>query len=428
MRKFPVIDYKSHPAFKSLASDTNDLSARLLPLFQELDEVTAVFDQSITPYSQVEIERFYNEKVSGIVESGIKKMLVEEYHFNAVAKEIMLKALPGFICKLIDQSIYKNIRKQYKTSNLPANAKKVYDELCANGISTSHIESSDIAGINKAIEPYKNEVLKMSEANPHGRNAIDIPKRSEHWNIMMKNFRSSGFLEGASAFYGSELFISGCGLELSTEKQTWWRNCYSDIGLETTPCAYMHNDYDFDYVKSLVYLSDVEKDTGPFSYIPESHLWQREHSLSFFIKETEMQLNNYAKSKGIGKANYYRRAMGVPEGREIFFSLPTLFQQLSHFGDDILPDTELSRELMEKEFQLTSDKGNFAFFTGGTGIHRGSNVYRGHRWAFQITLSKNPGLKKKLTNASRNLVASTLKNVIGEKEMLKLQKKFKATF
>jgi ectoine hydroxylase-related dioxygenase (phytanoyl-CoA dioxygenase family) len=187
----------------------------------------------------------------------------------------------------------------------------------------------------------------------------------------------------------------------------------------------MHNDYDYDYVKSLVYLSPVTKKQGPFSYIPESHKWQREHSLSFFIKETEMELNKHFKAKNMGRANYYRRAMGIPEGRSVFYGLPSIFQQLSHFGDDVMPDTDLCKDLLSKEWQITSEDGNFAFFTGGTGIHRGSNVEEGERWAFQITLTREPDIRKKITSFGRYLTGTIMNKVLGEQRMVQVQKKLK---
>lgn len=428
MRAFPIINYANHPAFSQFTVNERDLSGRLLPVFQELDNIIDTFDKVESVYSEQDISQFYQKTVSPFIDSRLRKLILEEYQYNKDAEEIMLKSFSGLLTKLMDQSLYKNVKKQNRFTGLSASARKVLDELNEKGISTSRISQNHIELINKDIEPYKKAVLEMEQKNPYGRNHIDIPKRSRHWSLIEKAFNDSGFLQGASAFYGSNLYVTGCGLELSTDKQTWWRDCYADKGISTVPCAYMHNDYDYDYVKSLVYLSEVGPQQGPFSYIPESHQWEREQSLSFYIKETEMNLNNFFKAKNMGKPNYYRRAMGIEEGREVFFALPALFQQLSHFGDDVMPDTPLSNELMSKEFRMTTEDGNFAFFTGGTGIHRGSNVSEGHRWAFQITLTKDQGLKKKITSATRRLVGESLKTLVGESQMLNLQRKYKKTF
>lgn len=428
MRAFPVIDYASHPAFSGLKKNDRDLSPVLLPVFQELDVIINRFDQVESVYSTVEISDFYQKTVATFIDLQLKRRIREEYQYNAGAEEIMMTSFGGLLTKLMDQSLYKNVRKQNKFRGLTPKGQKVLADLNEKGISTSRIDQKFIDMINEDIVPYKNAILEMEKQNPFGRNYMDIPKRSRHWRLIEKAFHDSGFLQGASAFYGSDLYVTGCGLEMSTDKQTWWRDCYADKGISTVPCAYMHNDYDYDYVKSLVYLSEVGPQQGPFSYIPESHKWEREQSLSFYIKETEMNMNLYFKARNLGKPNYYRRAMGIEEGREVFYALPTLFQQLSHFGDDVMPNTSLSDELMSKEFRMTSEEGNFAFFTGGTGIHRGSNVSEGHRWAFQITLTKGQGLKKKITAASRRIIGESLKTLLGEQQMLQLQRKYKKTF
>ncbi|MBL7729399.1 MAG: hypothetical protein JNM68_17015, partial [Dinghuibacter sp.] len=216
----------------------------------------------------------------------------------------------------------------------------------------------------------------------------------------------------------------GCGLEYSTDKQTWWRDAYADAGLPTSRCVYMHNDYDYDYVKSLVYLSEVSATTGPFSYVPESHHWTRPLSLSFYIKELEIALSRKMRALAPKDDPYYRPAMKYEAGRKLFISFPSIFRQLSHFGDDVLDGTPLSDELMSKEFQVTSDKGNFVFFTGGSGIHRGGNVYKGERWALQITLTREPGLKKKISSFSRRTTGAMLAAILGEEKMLQIQKKY----
>lgn len=428
MTAFPVIDYSQHPAFSNLHADPNDLSARLLPVFQEIDAKVMAFDDEKRTYSDEEIRAFYQQVLAPYIEQNLTRVISDDYTFNVDARQIMLTSIQGLIHKLTDQSLYKNVKKSNHFSGLSTAAQRVLGDLNEKGITTGRIDQKVIDTINKDIAPYREEVERMEKSNPHGRNYIAIPKRSRHWRLIEDNLNKSGFMAGASAFYGSNLVVTGCGLELSTERQTWWRDCYSDCNIPTVPCAYMHNDYDYDYVKSLVYLSEVEKEQGPFSYIPESHKWTREHSLSFFIKETEMNTNLYFKGKGLGKPNYYRRAMGIEEGRKVFYALPKLFQQLSHFGDDIMPDSPLNDQLMSREFSLTSDQGNFAFFTGGTGIHRGSNVAKGHRWAFQITLTREPDLVKKVTSLSRRLAGETMKSIVGERKMLNLQKKFKATF
>ena len=351
--------------------------------------------------------------------------MIHAYQGNEESRQLMINALGTFIQKLIDQSVYFNLKKQFPVKLTSAKSKKVYDELNEHGITLSTISASDIEKYNKGISAYRSEIKRQSDENPLGRNALSLPRRSSHWGIIEKNMFQSGFIEGASAFYGSNLVVTGCGLEYSSERQRWWHNCYADVGIPTTKCVYMHNDYDYDYVKSLVYLNNIEStEGGPFCYIPESHKWQREKSLSFYIKDLEIQLAAAARKKGVAKNTYYRPAMSSVEGRTLFIALPKLFRQLSHFGDDVLDETDLSKELLSKEMAVTSDKGNFCFFTGGSGIHRGGNVYKGDRWALQITLTKEPALTKKISSFARNTAGTVLASILGEDKMLQLHKRY----
>ncbi len=425
MKRFPIIDYTIHPAFKDLPQYSDSISTSLLISFQELNNRMNEFDSQKQALSVQLIEEYYKNSIAPFVASSIVNLIETSYQGNANSKNIMLNAFDGFVNKLIDQSIYFNIKKQYPIKLTSANAKKVYEELSENGITLSSISKENIENYKKGISAYINELKKQSDISPFGRKALGLPKRSSHWRIIEKNMKNSGFLEGASAFYGSDLTVTGCGLEYSSDRQRWWQNCYEDVGIVTNKCVYMHNDYDYDYVKSLVYLNDVESmEGGPFCYIPESHKWTREKSLSFYIKETERLL--YQTSKEFGKKNYYRSAMSCPHGRELFIALPALFRQLSHFGDDVMDNSELSNELLSKEMAVTSDKGNFCFFTGGSGIHRGGTVFKGERWALQITLTKEPNLKKKITSVARKTTGSVMASILGEQKMIELSKKIKS--
>ena len=424
MKRFPVIDYSMHPAFTQLPQYTDTISEDLHKAFVEINVRMDEFDGKKEPYSLGQIESFYKHTIAEFVSNTITP-LIHAYQGNEESRQLMINALGTFIQKLIDQSVYFNLKKQYPVKLRTANAKKVYEELTENGITLSAITEAEIAKYNKEITAYKNEIKRQSDEDPLGRKAMGLPRRSSHWGIIEKNMIQSGFIEGASAFYGSNLAVTGCGLEYSSDRQRWWQNCYEDVGLPTSKCVYMHNDYDYDYVKSLVYLNRVETvEGGPFCYIPESHKWEREKSLSFYIKDLEIQLAAAARKKGVGKKAYYRPAMSSVEGRTLFIAFPALFRQLSHFGDDVLDDSDLSKELLSKEMAVTSDKGNFCFFTGGSGIHRGGNVYKGDRWALQITLTKEPALTKKISSFARNTAGTILATILGEDRMLQLHKRY----
>jgi ectoine hydroxylase-related dioxygenase (phytanoyl-CoA dioxygenase family) len=424
MREFPRIDYTQHPAFRDLAQYPDELSAVLHTHFEETGLLVKEFDAQKEHLDEAVIRNFYSNTISPYVSGKIAPLIEEGYQGPAECKEMMLLSLGSFVSKMVDQSLYQNIKKGYQGKPATTASKKVYDELVENGITLSSIPAEAIEKFNREITPYKKELLEKGATQPHDRIAMGLPRRSAYWRIIEQYMETSGFKQGASAFYGGELVVTGCGLEYSNDQQTWWRDCYADKGLPVNRCVYMHNDYDYDYVKSLVYLTDVTTQTGPFCYIPESHHWTRPLSLSFYLKELEIALSRKIRSTIKGKDAYYRPAMKYEAGRKLFIAFPKIFHQLSHFGDDIEDGTALGNELLSKELQVTSEKGNFVFFTGGSGIHRGGTVYKGERWALQITLTREPGLKKKITSFSRRTTGALLAVILGEEKMLQIQKKY----
>jgi len=424
MRAFPTIDYTQHPAFKHLPQNTDNLSEALTGHFDHIGVLVKEFDSHSNHRDEAVIHDFYNQAIAPYVSKNIAPLVKNEYTGPVESRDMMLAALGSFVTKIVDQSLYQNIKKMSPVKADSANAKKVYEELVENGITLSSIPKEAIEKFNQDIEVYKKELKAQADAQPEGRSAISLPRRSSYWRIIEQHMEQSGFQKGAAAFYGGNLVVTGCGLEYSSDRQTWWKNCYADAGLPTNKCVYMHNDYDYDYVKSLVYLNEVNDEGGPFCYIPESHHWMRPLSLSFYIKELEIAIAKKVKAGLQQKEIYYRPAMKHEAGRKLFISFPSIFRQLSHFGDDIMDGTPLSDELLSKELRVTSDKGNFAFFTGGSGIHRGGTVHKGERWALQITLTREPGLKKKITSFSRRTTGAMLAAILGEEKMLKIQKKY----
>src|SRR5207244_1942850 len=81
----------------------------------------------------------------------------------------------------------------------------------------------------------------------------------------------------------------------------------------------------------------------------------------------------------------YRGTAGSPERRRIFRQLPRACQGTSHFGDDVVPGSDLAHELAAREFKfLSADRGRVLVFDGGHTLHRGALVETGERLALQV--------------------------------------------
>jgi hypothetical protein len=185
--------------------------------------------------------------------------------------------------------------------------------------------------------------------------------------------------------------FTGFSLEYSHEKQNWWRDLYSDVGLENPRTAYMHYDHGCRNPKAIIALSDVIERNGPTGYVKGSPSKPRSNFVHFLIKSIDycFQDDNAADAKG----SYRRRFQGVEYRRE-FLMLPTALQGSSHFGEDVTDDTETSADLLKNEIKITHDVGNCIVFDGDYGIHRGALVKSGERFVFQVIFAIEPELSK----------------------------------
>lgn len=425
MISFPIIDYAQHPAFKEYGIKHEDISVWLEKNFKEIDgEIEEFYGKK--DFSMDTISTFVKEKFTK-KEKEITLHLNQYYDAPDFVKETLSEAVFKTFNKLNQEVIFNSFREFDKeTSKVSHAGSNVFEDLDKEGISVSNIPIKEIKKIRTYLTPYITKLQERRQQNPYSRCAFALPLRSLPWNIIMKYFKKSGFLDGGAKYYGYSITPMGFGLELSHEDQTWWKNCYEDVNIPTSKTVYMHNDYDFDYIKAMVYLDEVDVEKGAFSYVKGSHQWKRDHSLTYMNKEVESLLLRHPKFKS--KSHYYRRTMKTPFGREIFASLPKVLQRPSHFGDDILDNTQLSKQLLEREFWATSDKGNFVLFTGGNGIHRGGNVHKGERIAIQITISKTPILSKKIRKVARDIIGKSLSTLIGEKKLMRLFDKTGHTF
>jgi hypothetical protein len=149
----------------------------------------------------------------------------------------------------------------------------------------------------------------------------------------------------------------------------------------------MHLDADSDIIKALFYLKDVGPGDGPFSFVRGSHLWKRSPLTVAVQKGMDDAQGDVFELQPDGldyKLGYYRPFYKLPEHRADILSLPARLRGSTHFGDDILDGTALSDEMLSHEQVFTGPAGTLVIFDGSQGIHRGSLVENGERWAVQL--------------------------------------------
>jgi len=153
-----------------------------------------------------------------------------------------------------------------------------------------------------------------------------------------------------------------------------------------------------------------------------SHQWCRSRAQSFFFKAMDAAANVVLAPQEPVRTVYYRKMFRHPAFREQFLKLPRPLRGTSHFGDDVLADSELSRWLLERETAVTSEMANCAAFIGADGIHRGGCVREGRRWALQLGLRKTPPLHRRVERQAKaaygftqSKVRGAMRRLIGER-------------
>src|SRR5262249_41645434 len=120
-------------------------------------------------------------------------------------------------------------------------------------------------------------------------------------------------LESASNYVGFQVRLTGIYLNINEPDDPDWRDHFSDIGFPDPATAYMHLDSSVQWIKCLLYLTYVDKDNGPFSYVIGSNKWN-----TGFFDSAIRRANDRA---GLDKCD--------PKTRQLFSALPKFLQKKS---------------------------------------------------------------------------------------------------
>lgn len=108
------------------------------------------------------------------------------------------------------------------------------------------------------------------------------------------------------------------------------------------------------------------------------------------------------------KLGYYRPRFFLKDHRRDLLTLPSAFRGTTHFGDDIVDESDLSRRLLAGEDTFLGPSGTLIVFDGSAGIHRGSQVERGERWAVQIAM-RAVSSRRQSPASRRSIVKAAIK-------------------
>jgi hypothetical protein len=181
-------------------------------------------------------------------------------------------------------------------------------------------------------------------------------------------YEQNGFIEAASAYNQRQMKIANVVLHIAKPTdQNYKQFLYDCQSVPKTTC--MHIDPKEDVIKSMIYLEDVDKDTGPFSYIPGSNRWVHD------------PLQNL-----LGRAISTGSYCDDPIKRKGIFRLPSKLRVSHNFGRILEDGSEMSDALLGAEWKIEGETGTAILFDPGAGIHRGGICNTGTRVALQVLM------------------------------------------
>jgi hypothetical protein len=300
---------------------------------------------------------------------------------------IVNRALTGLSETLQDEFLYRKAQKSYKKKSLKSEAEKIVNDLDTKGVSTGTISPHVIRKVWDDLENCREQLKAQRAKRPKGMASclISLPKKGVYWKALALAIEEIGIIDAVNAYCKYPMDLDYCAMQLSHDDEEWYKDCFADVGLRTQKTVYMHCDQDFSLMKAIIYLEDVDKTKGPFSFIEGKNFLNGGYAQQRFLTQLDTLSIEQALSENKNNETvYYRPVFKNLKLRKEFLKLPIELQGTTHFGDDVLDGTPLSKYLLEKEVSLTSDHSNYALFTGGRTIHRGGTVFKGERWAFQI--------------------------------------------
>lgn len=244
--------------------------------------------------------------------------------------------------------------------------------LARRGISASRLPEAVKAGVIAELAPLIEELSAGIEGKPvNERKFKDLNRQVEPerfpgvFEAFQRWLDDSGIQGMCSAYAGAGLKIGSLFLQKNDAETS--RLHYGEIseeGLPTVPASYMHIDSAiWPTVKILIYLNEIDIDTGPFRFSVGTHVLPS--LLEFMVRKTNDGLK-------------------LPPAE--FLALPEEFRQHALFGDFIDAADPLAVDLLAREWAVQSSDGDVICFDNN-GVHRGGFVRQGHRLMLQMNFA-----------------------------------------
>ena len=348
---------KSYKDYVLDSSGSNLQETRKKIIVQDLSNKVEKLFKNLIEQSNRENQKHFLEEIS----ENIKRILKYEFSLSG----------PDYSKKIAEKNISDVNQKDYFRNKYYISKFNTMEKICL-----------EIMAFFALVRPkinVKRGNLKREDLSKNAGLIIFLIKK--YLNFL---FKKNGTLGLLSEIYGRRIAVTGLAVELSVPSSDWWKD---KIGASSRPphTLYCHIDESNRYPKSIVYLSKVTRDNGPFSVYPgvlevlkPTHLGNLTGKVIGKIgrKKSSKLFKYFSKS--------YHQSMNSENFRKEFSMLPSEIQFNSHFGWDVMPETEIEEFISSKEVIMEGESGTFCIFNGGELLHRGGLANTGKRVALQV--------------------------------------------
>tara|TARA_A100001011_G_scaffold400309_1_gene514006 strand:+ start:2764 stop:3870 length:1107 start_codon:yes stop_codon:yes gene_type:complete len=310
--------------------------------------------------------------------NNLKSLNDLTYRFYKYTKEegAIKEAQYAIVSKMATQYISDLKRKDDFSPN-GSYASTPYENLCNNGYFSTRLDPTSKEKLKLFLSPYIDNLQKQPDSD-HSTPGSGYdrhhkfkpnPSNAELIGILDDFYKKNTLYEASQVYYAcGKLKIKAVTLHVCSPSDTHYYQTLKDcktssslIGMHFDPKAVM---------KTIIYLNDVDEDSGPFSVVPSTNRWHFDHIEKIF-----------AKGNSIG--NY----LNSPAHRRVALRAPYRLRKNAIFGRFVPDGTKLSKKLLSLEKKFVSEECDFILFDPANTFHRGGICKSKQRINLQVILS-----------------------------------------
>ena len=268
---------------------------------------------------------------------------------------------------------FNSCKNQVDRDDIPDN--KISNDLDKYGCSHFKIDPGKIQAIKMMLSEQIDRLLSIQdhEAKPHFYDRFVTMRKADRpdvFNAVEKIFDDNNVFTGASKYNrnSKNLALDTIALHIATPTDTHHYQTLKDLPTVSDTIS-LHMDPKFNLIKSILYLQDVDEDSGPFTTVPTSNRW--------YYDPFERMV-----ACGNSTGNY----LDNQHKRDALLCMPSKMRKNVILGRYIRNGTQQSKMLLSKMHKYTSDHADCIIFDPTQTLHRGGLCNKGHRINLQILM------------------------------------------